>query len=90
MEYNWDSLECACGNNKFVQAVELRWKPGGGTTPKPTGNYICTRCSELGDIQEMINQKQLKMKRSELDDLQKRLVAEESPNQSKPGLYETE
>lgn len=61
----WRKLSCDCGSIEFSPTVELYWKDGQGTTPKPKG-YVCTKCSKVTDISRLSN------KAKELD-IQKRI-----------------
>ena len=67
MDFLWDSLVCKCDSITFVQAVELRWKKGAGTTPRPTGKYVCTKCGEEQDVIAMIRAKELKQAEKEIE-----------------------
>lgn len=69
----WDNLVCKCGGIGFVQTVEIRWKPAGGTVPRPTGKYICGKCGDEVDILNLIAQKELETKKRELASLQERI-----------------
>jgi len=73
VETLWDSLVCECGGISFVQTVEIRWKPSGGTVPKPTGKYICGSCAKNVDILDLIERKELAAKKMELRHLEARI-----------------
>ena len=70
MEFMWDSLVCKkCTSISFVQAMELRWRKGAGTTVNPAGKYICVGCGDSTDVLSMIKAMEVTQREKELEAL---------------------
>ena len=65
----WSNLACACGSEKFVQLIALRWTPGSGTVVTPS-QYRCAKCDQEVDSAKLIGELTLKQKKEELKQLQ--------------------
>ena len=66
----WDNLVCVCGSKEFIPVTELRYKVGGGTAVRPTGNYWCTGCQKTINTIALIEAAKLKAKRQAIEELQ--------------------
>ena len=65
----WSNLACACGSEKFVQMIALRWTNGSGTVATPA-LYRCAQCNEEVDSAKLIAQLTLRQKKQELAQLE--------------------
>ena len=73
MENLWGSLECECGSRRFIQAIELRWKLGGGIVPTLSGKYLCTLCHVSVDGSSLIDRAKDKLKQQRMKELESEL-----------------
>lgn len=65
----WSNLACACGSEKFVQMIALRWTQGSGTVATPA-LYRCAQCNMEVDAAKLIGELTLRQKRKELEQLE--------------------
>lgn len=70
---SFNDLPCpSCGGTVFASLVRLRHKAGGGLVPDP-GGYACLGCQAVIDAAKALQAYQLKIKREELESLEKEL-----------------
>lgn len=67
MEFVWDNLVCDCGSVQFVPVIALRWKPGGGLVPQPTGKHYCVQCREVVDTAKLTDAAHKRLKQKEIE-----------------------
>lgn len=70
---SFNDLPCpGCGATLFAPLVRLRHKAGGGLVPDQVG-YACLGCQTVVDAAKALQAYQLKLKREELESLEKEL-----------------
>lgn len=81
---SFNDLPCpACGGVYFVSLVRLRHKAGGGLVPDPCG-YACLGCQTVTDAAKALQAYQLKIKREELENLEKELGVHDVVSRNAP------
>jgi hypothetical protein len=68
----WSNLSCACGSEKFIPLLELRWTDGGGTVQTPKG-FRCAGCGIEMDAAKLVAELKLRQKKKEYEQLQEEL-----------------
>lgn len=66
----WERLTCPwCPSTRFYEAFHIKWHPTNGTSREPAG-VVCRECNNEIDMQQMIQKKQLELKKAELAAMQ--------------------
>lgn len=66
----WQRLRCDCGSDLFLPVLHLRWRPGGGLTPEPTGMHQCQMCTAVVSHEVLICRAQAKAAKAKAAELQ--------------------
>ena len=87
---SWQTLHCVgCPSAQFVALVELRIKPGGGSTANQAG-WQCASCGAKADIPAMQRALTLAQRRRELEALEAELERDDpTPQPVRPGYRPT-
>jgi len=84
----WQTLHClGCDAVDFVATMELRIKPGGGSTTSQTG-WQCAGCGQKADMPGMQRKLTVAQRRRELADLEAELEREEPTKAPHTGFRE--